>query len=102
MHTNFIPQHRKELLPDRKTTAKEFLCQAALALILKEKAVSDVFKIQTQGMEYFSISSALQNFMNIIEHAFFFFFFGHAAWLMGSQFSSQGLNPGHSSEGPEP
>ena len=74
MHTNFIPQHRKELLPDRKTTAKEFLCQAALALILKEKAVSDVFKIQTQGMEYFSISSALQNFMNIIEHAFFFFF----------------------------
>ena len=74
MHTNFIPQHRKELLPDRKTTAKEFLCQAALALILKEKAVSDVFKIQTQGMEYFSISSALQNFINIIEHAFFFFF----------------------------
>ena len=25
------------------------------------------------------------------------FFFGHASWLMASQFSSQGLNPGHSS-----
>eukprot|EP00069_Balaena_mysticetus_P019954 bmy_12634T0 len=50
VHTDFIPQHRKELLPHRKTTAKEFLCQAALGLILKEKAMTDVFKIQTQDV----------------------------------------------------
>ncbi|XP_066203382.1 methylcrotonoyl-CoA carboxylase subunit alpha, mitochondrial [Saccopteryx leptura] len=48
VHTDFIPQHREELLPRRKAAAKEFLCQAALGLILKEKAMSDVFKIQTQ------------------------------------------------------
>ncbi|GAB5576633.1 methylcrotonoyl-CoA carboxylase subunit alpha [Prionailurus iriomotensis] len=48
VHTDFIPQHRKELLPSRKATAKELLCQAALGLILKEKAMSDVFKIQSQ------------------------------------------------------
>nr|KAF6475174.1 methylcrotonoyl-CoA carboxylase 1 [Rousettus aegyptiacus] len=46
VHTDFIPQHCEELLPSRKPTAKEFLCQAALGLILKEK--TDVFKIQSQ------------------------------------------------------
>ena len=29
---------------------------------------------------------------------FFFFFFGDATRLAGSQFPDQGLNPGHSSE----
>ncbi|XP_030897005.1 methylcrotonoyl-CoA carboxylase subunit alpha, mitochondrial-like [Leptonychotes weddellii] len=48
VHTDFIAQHHKELFPSRKATAKEFLCQAALGLILKEKAVSDVFNIQSQ------------------------------------------------------
>ncbi|EPY79783.1 methylcrotonoyl-Coenzyme A carboxylase 1 (alpha) isoform 2-like protein [Camelus ferus] len=50
VHTDFIPQHQKELLPGWKATAKEFLCQAALGLILKEKAMSDVFKTQTQDV----------------------------------------------------
>nr|KAF6382836.1 methylcrotonoyl-CoA carboxylase 1 [Pipistrellus kuhlii] len=50
VHTDFIPQHREELLPSRKATAKEFLCQAALGLILREKAMSDVFQIQTQDV----------------------------------------------------
>ncbi|KAF3827349.1 hypothetical protein GH733_002835 [Mirounga leonina] len=48
VHTDFIAQHHKELFPSRKATAKEFLCQAALGLILKEKAMSDVFNIQSQ------------------------------------------------------
>ncbi|KAG8516051.1 Methylcrotonoyl-CoA carboxylase subunit alpha, mitochondrial [Galemys pyrenaicus] len=48
VHTNFIPQHQEELLPSRKATAKELLCQAALGLILKEKTMSDAFRIQTQ------------------------------------------------------
>ena len=30
-----------------------------------------------------------------------FFFFDCAAWLAGSQFPNQGLNPGHSSKSPE-
>ncbi|XP_010853945.1 PREDICTED: methylcrotonoyl-CoA carboxylase subunit alpha, mitochondrial isoform X1 [Bison bison bison] len=64
VHTDFIPQHRKELLPDRKTTAKEFLCHAALALILKEKAVSDVFKIQTQD-QYSPFASSSGRRLNI-------------------------------------
>lgn len=39
------------------------------------------------------------------EKNFFFFlsfFFGHAAWLAGSQFPEQGLNLGHNRENPEP
>ncbi|XP_053421231.1 methylcrotonoyl-CoA carboxylase subunit alpha, mitochondrial [Nycticebus coucang] len=48
VHTNFIPQHQKDLLPNRKAAAKEFLCQAALGLIRKEKAMTDAFRLQTQ------------------------------------------------------
>ena len=32
---------------------------------------------------------------------FFFFFSGHTAWLVGSQFPNRGLNPGHNTESPE-
>uniref|UniRef100_A0A8C8YP74 Methylcrotonoyl-CoA carboxylase subunit alpha, mitochondrial n=1 Tax=Prolemur simus TaxID=1328070 RepID=A0A8C8YP74_PROSS len=48
VHTNFIPQHYKDLLPNWKPAAKEVLCQAALGLILKEKALTDAFRLQTQ------------------------------------------------------
>uniref|UniRef100_A0A8C0WJS0 Methylcrotonoyl-CoA carboxylase subunit alpha, mitochondrial n=1 Tax=Castor canadensis TaxID=51338 RepID=A0A8C0WJS0_CASCN len=48
VHTDFIPQHHKELLSSRSAAAKESLCQAALGLILKEKAMTDAFKLQTQ------------------------------------------------------
>ncbi|XP_006869876.1 PREDICTED: methylcrotonoyl-CoA carboxylase subunit alpha, mitochondrial [Chrysochloris asiatica] len=48
VHTDFIPQHHRELFPTQKATAKEFLCQAALGLILKEKAMTDAFKLQVQ------------------------------------------------------
>ncbi|XP_062958156.1 methylcrotonoyl-CoA carboxylase subunit alpha, mitochondrial isoform X4 [Cynocephalus volans] len=48
VHTDFIPQHHRELLPIRKAAAKELLCQAALGLLLKEKAMTDAFKLQTQ------------------------------------------------------
>ena len=34
-------------------------------------------------------------------HICYFFFFGQAMQLMGSQFSNQGPNPGHGSESPE-
>uniref|UniRef100_A0A5F4VSN5 Methylcrotonyl-CoA carboxylase subunit 1 n=1 Tax=Callithrix jacchus TaxID=9483 RepID=A0A5F4VSN5_CALJA len=47
VHTDFIPQHHKELLPSWKAAAKETLCQAALGLILKEKAMTDAFTLQT-------------------------------------------------------
>ncbi|XP_040858548.1 methylcrotonoyl-CoA carboxylase subunit alpha, mitochondrial isoform X1 [Ochotona curzoniae] len=48
VHTNFIPQHHRELLPSWKAAAKEWLCQAALGLILQEKATTDAFGLQTQ------------------------------------------------------
>lgn len=64
VHTDFIPQHREELLPSRKAAAKEFLCQAALGLILKEKAMSDVFKIQTQD-QYSPFASSSGRRLNI-------------------------------------
>ncbi|XP_006884114.1 PREDICTED: methylcrotonoyl-CoA carboxylase subunit alpha, mitochondrial [Elephantulus edwardii] len=48
VHTDFIPQHHRELFPARKATAKESVCQAALGLILQEKAVTDAFKLQVQ------------------------------------------------------
>ncbi|XP_037695700.1 methylcrotonoyl-CoA carboxylase subunit alpha, mitochondrial [Choloepus didactylus] len=47
VHTDFIPHHHKELFPSRKATTKERLCQAALGLILKEKAMTNAFKLQT-------------------------------------------------------
>ncbi|XP_075412214.1 methylcrotonoyl-CoA carboxylase subunit alpha, mitochondrial [Tenrec ecaudatus] len=48
VHTDFISQHHGTLFPSRKATAKEFLCQAALGLILQEKAVTEAFTHQTQ------------------------------------------------------
>uniref|UniRef100_A0A8D2CMU7 Methylcrotonoyl-CoA carboxylase subunit alpha, mitochondrial n=1 Tax=Sciurus vulgaris TaxID=55149 RepID=A0A8D2CMU7_SCIVU len=58
VHTDFIPQHHRELLPSQKAAAKEYLCQAALGLILKEKAMTEAFKLQTQDQfSPFSFSS---------------------------------------------
>ncbi|XP_039706486.1 methylcrotonoyl-CoA carboxylase subunit alpha, mitochondrial [Pteropus medius] len=62
VHTDFIPQHREELLLSRKPIAKELLCQGALGLILKEKA--DVFKIQTQD-QYSPFASSNGRRLNI-------------------------------------
>ncbi|XP_011944178.1 PREDICTED: methylcrotonoyl-CoA carboxylase subunit alpha, mitochondrial isoform X1 [Cercocebus atys] len=50
VHTDFIPQHHKELLLSRKAAAKESLCQAALGLILKEKAMTDAFTLQAHDV----------------------------------------------------
>jgi hypothetical protein len=51
VHTDFIPQHHKDLLPSHSTIAKESVCQAALGLILKEKEMTSAFKLHTQGTE---------------------------------------------------
>lgn len=64
VHTDFIPQHHKELLPSQKDTAKEFLCQAALGLILKEKPMSEAFRIQTQD-RYSPFASSSGRRLNI-------------------------------------
>ncbi|XP_034294789.1 methylcrotonoyl-CoA carboxylase subunit alpha, mitochondrial [Pantherophis guttatus] len=48
VHTNFIPQHHSELFPPRRSISKVTLCQAALGLILKEKLVTDTFRLQTE------------------------------------------------------
>ncbi|KAM6222800.1 methylcrotonoyl-CoA carboxylase subunit alpha, mitochondrial isoform 1-T1 [Rhynchocyon petersi] len=48
VHTNFIPQHHRDLFPPRKATPRKVLCQAALGLILQEKAVTDAFNLQMQ------------------------------------------------------
>ncbi|XP_073887577.1 methylcrotonoyl-CoA carboxylase subunit alpha, mitochondrial isoform X4 [Macaca fascicularis] len=50
VHTDFIPQHHKELLLSRKAAAKESLCQAALGLILKEKAMTDAFTLRAHDV----------------------------------------------------
>ncbi|XP_036782591.2 methylcrotonoyl-CoA carboxylase subunit alpha, mitochondrial isoform X2 [Manis pentadactyla] len=64
VHTDFIPQHRRELLPSRRAAAKEFLCQAALGLILREKTMTDVFKLQTQD-HYSPFASSSGRRLNI-------------------------------------
>lgn len=64
VHTDFIPQHRDQLLPSPKAAAKEFLCQAALGLILKEKALSDAFKIQSQD-QYSPFASSSGRRLNL-------------------------------------
>lgn len=48
VHTDFIPQHHKALLPGWKAAAKELFCQAALGLVLQERAVTDAFNLHTQ------------------------------------------------------
>ncbi|XP_032081253.1 methylcrotonoyl-CoA carboxylase subunit alpha, mitochondrial [Thamnophis elegans] len=48
VHTNFIPQHHSELFPPKRSISKVTLCQAALGLILKEKLVTDTFRLQTE------------------------------------------------------
>uniref|UniRef100_A0A2D4LXQ9 Methylcrotonoyl-CoA carboxylase subunit alpha, mitochondrial n=3 Tax=Micrurus TaxID=8634 RepID=A0A2D4LXQ9_9SAUR len=48
VHTNFIPQHHSELFPPKRSISKMTLCQAALGLILKEKLVTDTFRLQTE------------------------------------------------------
>uniref|UniRef100_F7DYE1 Methylcrotonyl-CoA carboxylase subunit 1 n=1 Tax=Ornithorhynchus anatinus TaxID=9258 RepID=F7DYE1_ORNAN len=48
VHTDFIPQHYSELFPPQTATTRDILCQAALGLILKEKAMTDDFRVQTK------------------------------------------------------
>ncbi|KAH0517083.1 Methylcrotonoyl-CoA carboxylase subunit alpha, mitochondrial [Microtus ochrogaster] len=48
VHTDFIPQHHKTLLPTHSVIANEAVCQAALGLILKEKAMTSAFRLHTQ------------------------------------------------------
>ncbi|KAK7818633.1 hypothetical protein U0070_001608 [Myodes glareolus] len=58
VHTDFIPQHHTTLLPTHSVIAKEAVCQAALGLILKEKAMTSAFKLHTQDQfSPFSFSS---------------------------------------------
>uniref|UniRef100_A0A2K5MUP5 Methylcrotonoyl-CoA carboxylase subunit alpha, mitochondrial n=1 Tax=Cercocebus atys TaxID=9531 RepID=A0A2K5MUP5_CERAT len=64
VHTDFIPQHHKELLLSRKAAAKESLCQAALGLILKEKAMTDAFTLQAHD-QFSPFSSSSGRELNI-------------------------------------
>ncbi|XP_053315202.1 methylcrotonoyl-CoA carboxylase subunit alpha, mitochondrial [Spea bombifrons] len=48
VHTSFIPQHYNELFPPKKEATRETLCQAALGLILKEKALTEEFTLQSE------------------------------------------------------
>ncbi|XP_008833619.1 methylcrotonoyl-CoA carboxylase subunit alpha, mitochondrial isoform X1 [Nannospalax galili] len=58
VHTDFISQYHKALLPGCSAIAKESMCQAALGLILKEKAVTDAFRLHEQDkFSPFSFSS---------------------------------------------
>ncbi|XP_068137195.1 methylcrotonoyl-CoA carboxylase subunit alpha, mitochondrial isoform X3 [Hyperolius riggenbachi] len=45
VHTSFIPQHYNELFPPKKGISNEWLCQAALGLILKEQAFTNEFNL---------------------------------------------------------
>ncbi|KAM4772492.1 methylcrotonoyl-CoA carboxylase subunit alpha, mitochondrial [Rhinophrynus dorsalis] len=64
VHTNFIPQHHNELFPPKKETSGEVLCQAALALILKEKVLTSEFKIQS-GDQFSPFASSNGRRINI-------------------------------------
>ncbi|XP_056421271.1 methylcrotonoyl-CoA carboxylase subunit alpha, mitochondrial [Hyla sarda] len=58
VHTNFIPQHYKELFPPKKATSNEVLCHAALGLILKEQLLTNEFNLQWEdGFSPFASSS---------------------------------------------
>ncbi|KAH0624188.1 hypothetical protein JD844_007692 [Phrynosoma platyrhinos] len=48
VHTNFIPQHYDELFPSKGAISKVSLCQAALGLILREKMMTDTFRLQSE------------------------------------------------------
>ncbi|XP_051013022.1 methylcrotonoyl-CoA carboxylase subunit alpha, mitochondrial [Acomys russatus] len=58
VHTDFIPQHHKALLPTDSVLDNESVCQAALGLILKERDVTSAFRLHTQDQfSPFSFSS---------------------------------------------
>nr|XP_060623423.1 methylcrotonoyl-CoA carboxylase subunit alpha, mitochondrial isoform X1 [Anolis sagrei ordinatus] len=48
VHTSFIPQHYDELFPAKGAISKVSLCQAALGLILREKMMTDTFRLQSE------------------------------------------------------
>ncbi|XP_058043942.1 methylcrotonoyl-CoA carboxylase subunit alpha, mitochondrial isoform X2 [Ahaetulla prasina] len=64
VHTNFIPQHHRELFPPKRSISKVTLCQAALGLILKEKLVTDTFRLQTED-KFSPFASSSGRRMNI-------------------------------------
>uniref|UniRef100_A0A8D0EFQ6 Methylcrotonoyl-CoA carboxylase subunit alpha, mitochondrial n=1 Tax=Salvator merianae TaxID=96440 RepID=A0A8D0EFQ6_SALMN len=48
VHTSFIPQHHDELFRPKGALSEMTLCQAALGLILREKMMTDTFKINSE------------------------------------------------------
>ncbi|XP_028856287.1 methylcrotonoyl-CoA carboxylase subunit alpha, mitochondrial [Denticeps clupeoides] len=47
VHTSFIPQHYDQLFPGPRAPSCEVLCQAALALVLREKMSTEDFRAQS-------------------------------------------------------
>ncbi|XP_038272815.1 methylcrotonoyl-CoA carboxylase subunit alpha, mitochondrial isoform X2 [Dermochelys coriacea] len=64
VHTNFISQHHDELFPAKQATPNEILCQAALGLILREKMITDAFRVQS-GDKFSPFASSSGRRINI-------------------------------------
>ncbi|XP_072852349.2 methylcrotonoyl-CoA carboxylase subunit alpha, mitochondrial [Pogona vitticeps] len=64
IHTNFIPQHYDELFPSKEALSHVALCQAALGLIMREKMMTDTFRIQS-GDKFSPFSSSSGRRINI-------------------------------------
>ncbi|XP_074860537.1 methylcrotonoyl-CoA carboxylase subunit alpha, mitochondrial isoform X4 [Carettochelys insculpta] len=64
VHTNFISQHHDELFPVKQATPNEVLCQAALGLILREKIITDAFRVQS-GDKFSPFASSSGRRINI-------------------------------------
>ncbi|XP_066457696.1 methylcrotonoyl-CoA carboxylase subunit alpha, mitochondrial [Eleutherodactylus coqui] len=65
VHTNFIPQHYKELFPPKKGTSDEMLCQAALGLLLNEQLLTQEFNLQWED-RFSPFASSSGRRMNVL------------------------------------
>ncbi|KAJ7324728.1 hypothetical protein JRQ81_017748 [Phrynocephalus forsythii] len=64
IHTNFIPQHYDQLFPPKEAISQVALCQAALGLIMRERRVTDTFRIQS-GDQFSPFASSSGRRINI-------------------------------------
>ncbi|XP_061493390.1 methylcrotonoyl-CoA carboxylase subunit alpha, mitochondrial [Rhineura floridana] len=64
VHTNFILQHYDDLFPPKTAISEMALCQAALGLVLREKMMTETFKIQS-GDKFSPFASSSGRRINI-------------------------------------
>ncbi|XP_048832723.1 methylcrotonoyl-CoA carboxylase subunit alpha, mitochondrial [Brienomyrus brachyistius] len=67
VHTSFIPQHYQQLFPAPQPPPKQAVCQAALALLLRERSYTEQFRAQSSD-QYSPFASSNGRRMNHLQN----------------------------------